>query len=819
MSERPSASNENGKDDKKRYDSVSDDSSNEALPQNGRGDKSRSTKRKRRDRSASGTPPFSQLMRSSGRSRSPRRRDNGMSDRNRDKKRSHERDRYRKSDKRNSSRRDRSRSIDRRGSRKKSSKRKRSPSTSSSDSGDNINQLREKSTLFGELKKKHGDVINSHNKNTSAKRTKKDGSSSSSSSSGSETPMLPKLTVPEGVPPPMMNGAHLYPHMYAPPPPPGPPPPAIGQVMVPGVVPVPPPAFHAFSVPPPTFLHGHGVPMVPAIPGGSGMVPPPPQLQIPGQPPLPPPTTSVVPSPAPSRYHTPVSGPSSQFTTPRTHHQTPMSSKPTPQNTNATPLMQTPTTSRIASLPLPPASHVKRRNRPTILNSTKRPVMPPDWGAGFVEKYDLQDQVGEGTYGQVYKAVDKITQERVALKKVRLENEKEGFPITAVREIKILRQLEHKNVVRLIDIVTDKNQASEMRQDKGSFYLVFEYVDHDLMGLLDSQIIQFTEVQIAGLFKQLLEGLNYCHNKNFLHRDIKCSNILLNNKGEIKLADFGLARLYQQDQERPYTNRVITLWYRPPELLLGEEHYGPSIDVWSVGCILGELFTRKPLFQGHQEAMQLELISKVCGAPSEGVWPDVTRLPLFQTFQPRQPYVRAVRKTFAFIPTSPLELLDKMLVLDPKKRPTCAEALKHPFVRDVDLRKVPPPNLPANQDCHELWSKKLKKQNKLLQQSGSHSGSGSSGRSSFGSGAVPPPRKTEINIRQLLEQNPTVAAIDQTLDQMSEGDVADILRKAKDERIGSCDPNKPPRDQLREIFRSVLPSGGSSHRPIYAGHR
>jgi cyclin-dependent kinase 12/13 len=118
----------------------------------------------------------------------------------------------------------------------------------------------------------------------------------------------------------------------------------------------------------------------------------------------------------------------------------------------------------------------------------------------------------------------------VALKKVRLENEKEGFPITAVREIKILRQLNHPNVVRLLDIVTDKQTAAEFRRDKGAFYLVFEYLDHDLMGLLESQMVEFNEAQIASFTKQLLGGLAYCHAENFLHRDIKCSNILLNNR-------------------------------------------------------------------------------------------------------------------------------------------------------------------------------------------------------------------------------------------------------------------------------------------------
>jgi cyclin-dependent kinase 12/13 len=153
-----------------------------------------------------------------------------------------------------------------------------------------------------------------------------------------------------------------------------------------------------------------------------------------------------------------------------------------------------------------------------------------DWGERSVDVFEMIAQIGEGTYGQVYKAKDIDTKELVALKKVRLEHEKEGFPITAVREIKILRQLNHKNIVNLREIVTDKQDALDFRKDRGSFYLVFEYMDHDLMGLLESGLVDFQETNNASIMKQLLEGLNYCHGKNFLHRDIKCSNILMNNR-------------------------------------------------------------------------------------------------------------------------------------------------------------------------------------------------------------------------------------------------------------------------------------------------
>lgn len=297
-------------------------------------------------------------------------------------------------------------------------------------------------------------------------------------------------------------------------------------------------------------------------------------------------------------------------------------------------------------------------------------------------KYERITKIGQGTFGEVFKAKDRKTGRLVALKKVIMENEKEGFPITALREIKILQQLKHESIVDLIEICRSK--PTQYNRYKGSIYLVFELCDHDLAGLLSNATVKFTLGEIKKIMQQLLEGLFYIHRNKILHRDMKAANILITKTGMLKLADFGLARAFsytKAGQVNRYTNRVVTLWYRPPELLLGERDYGPPIDLWGAGCIMAEMWTRSPIMQGDTEQTQLKLICQLCGSITTQVWPSVEKYDIFHKFELPKGQKRKVKDRLKVYVKDQyaLDLIDKLLWLDPKHRVDSDEALNHDF--------------------------------------------------------------------------------------------------------------------------------------------
>ncbi|EEC50252.1 predicted protein, partial [Phaeodactylum tricornutum CCAP 1055/1] len=341
--------------------------------------------------------------------------------------------------------------------------------------------------------------------------------------------------------------------------------------------------------------------------------------------------------------------------------------------------------------------------------------------------YERQEQIGEGTYGQVYRARCKDTGRVVALKKMRMHHGGYwGMPLQFIREIKILKKLTHPNLLQMIEVVTSKgkDRVSDARESyKGNLFLVLEYVSHDLTGLMDVAY-QFTEVQVKCIFRQLLEACAYMHQHKYVHRDIKSSNILLDSHFRVKLADFGLARNIEPPFSVEFTNKVITLWYRPPEILTGATQYGPAVDVWSAGCILAELLLGKPLLPGKSDLEQLKLIADMLGTPAPDTWDYLSSMKRVRsgeiTLDMRKPKVSRLRDKYAAkIPTTAMNLLDKLLAWDPRKRLTATGALQNKYFWSQPVAPEDPAELGEIQvgpggHFHEFQTKKKRKEAKIV---------------------------------------------------------------------------------------------------------
>ncbi|KAL8738068.1 MAG: hypothetical protein Q9181_001092 [Wetmoreana brouardii] len=289
----------------------------------------------------------------------------------------------------------------------------------------------------------------------------------------------------------------------------------------------------------------------------------------------------------------------------------------------------------------------------------------------YYRKPGNESVVGSGTYGKVFKAIHVYTKSLVALKKIRMDGEKDGFPVTAIREIKLLQSLKHDNVVCLHEVMVENNDC----------FMVFEYLSHDLTGLLNHPTFKLEHSHKKHLARQLFDGLSCLHRRGVLHRDIKAANILISNEGLLKLADFGLARFYSKSGKLDYTNRVITIWYRSPELLLGETQYGPSVDIWSAACVMIEIFTRHAIFPGDGgEINQLDKIYNVLGTPTRSEWPGLVDMAWFELLRPleRKQNTFAEKYQESLTPAA-FELLQAMFLYDPAKRPTASDVLEHPY--------------------------------------------------------------------------------------------------------------------------------------------
>eukprot|EP00543_Licmophora_paradoxa_P009201 CAMPEP_0202467384 /NCGR_PEP_ID=MMETSP1360-20130828/71786_1 /ASSEMBLY_ACC=CAM_ASM_000848 /TAXON_ID=515479 /ORGANISM="Licmophora paradoxa, Strain CCMP2313" /LENGTH=306 /DNA_ID=CAMNT_0049091905 /DNA_START=31 /DNA_END=951 /DNA_ORIENTATION=- len=291
-----------------------------------------------------------------------------------------------------------------------------------------------------------------------------------------------------------------------------------------------------------------------------------------------------------------------------------------------------------------------------------------------MERYQKMEQIGQGTYGVVFRAKDRITGEIIALKRIRLEAEDEGIPSTAIREISLLKELQHPNIVRLYDVVHTERKLT----------LVFEFLDQDLKKYLDVCDSGLGMPILKSFLYQLCTGVAYCHHHRVLHRDLKPPNLLINREGQLKLADFGLARAFGIPV-RSYTHEVVTLWYRAPDVLMGSRKYSTPVDIWSVGCIFAEMANGRPLVAGTSEADQLDRIFRLLGTPTPQDYPGILELPDYSPGS-LPPYPPKRGGLAALVPTlSPegIDLLQRMLQYDPARRITAQEALEHSFFHEM----------------------------------------------------------------------------------------------------------------------------------------
>ena len=317
------------------------------------------------------------------------------------------------------------------------------------------------------------------------------------------------------------------------------------------------------------------------------------------------------------------------------------------------------------------------------------------------ELEENNNQIGHGSFGKVYKSIYQTKDGNiidVAVKKINIRNS-EAFPLSAIREITILKNYHHPNIVKFIDTFIEKPKQNK----RGNVSLVYEYAQHDL-GSLIKENIDFDLNCIKSIMFQLLNGVKYIHDNFILHRDIKPANILITNKGEVKLADFGLSRFYEKRKNRwkAYTNSVETLWYRAPELLLSECYYKTSVDMWSVGCVMAELFIKQPIFKEHNIFNQIKKILSLIGRPSEDELSRYYRineggnLELFDKILPEKGEYSDFESTLENLDKTGLlkkgslsmDLIKGLLTFNINKRLSADKALKHEFFQGINSERA-----------------------------------------------------------------------------------------------------------------------------------
>ncbi|GAA6025425.1 hypothetical protein JCM8202_005293 [Rhodotorula sphaerocarpa] len=306
--------------------------------------------------------------------------------------------------------------------------------------------------------------------------------------------------------------------------------------------------------------------------------------------------------------------------------------------------------------------------------------------AAVQRRYSKEKKVGEGTYAVVYLGHQLDTRRRIAIKKIKVGQFKDGLDMSAIREVKFLRELRHPNVIELLDVYSNKSNLN----------LVLEFLDTDLEAVIRDKQLVFQQGDVKSWMLMTMKGLDFCHRNWILHRDMKPNNLLISGAGVLKLADFGLAREFADDRAR-MTCQVVTRWYRSPELLLGARSYSTGVDVWAAGCIFAELMLRVPFLAAESDMDQLNVIFQALGTPTEQEWPGFTKLTSGATFE-RKPK-NDLSLLFTAAGPEAIDLLQRMLAYDPHRRITARESLSHPFFhaapRPTPTRRLPKPTTAA----------------------------------------------------------------------------------------------------------------------------
>jgi len=287
-----------------------------------------------------------------------------------------------------------------------------------------------------------------------------------------------------------------------------------------------------------------------------------------------------------------------------------------------------------------------------------------------MEQYSIFGRIGEGAHGIVFKAKNTETGAVVALKKVPLRRLDDGIPNTALREIKALQEIEESPyVVRLRNVFPHGT----------GFVLVFDYMLSDLSEVIRNSEKPLTDGQIKSYMLMLLKGVSFIHQQGIMHRDLKPANLLISRTGHLKIADFGLARVYEKDADRLYSHQVATRWYRAPELLYGARRYDESVDLWAVGCIFGELLNNSPLFPGENDIEQLWYVLRLLGTPSADSWPEMVALPDYNkiSFSACEPV--PFKQIVPDAAPDAVDLLASFLVYSSAQRLPAGKALHHAY--------------------------------------------------------------------------------------------------------------------------------------------